>query len=108
MSWKLDGLTLVLTYDGGRLMKILTRGNGSVGMESIAMRSKRADGHTVFFKGGHKLVELFRVGKQCLGITVCLAGVATCTNLHSGHSKRGEDRKSFVKGFGAIKIGKNA
>lgn len=31
LSWKLDGLTLVLTYDGGKLTKILTRGNGSVG-----------------------------------------------------------------------------
>ena len=31
LSWKLDGLTLVLTYDGGSLTKILTRGNGTVG-----------------------------------------------------------------------------
>ena len=31
LSWKLDGLTLVLTYDNGRLVKILTRGNGTVG-----------------------------------------------------------------------------
>lgn len=31
LSWKLDGLTLVLTYDNGRLTKIVTRGNGSVG-----------------------------------------------------------------------------
>ena len=31
LSWKLDGLTLLLTYDGGRLVKILTRGNGTVG-----------------------------------------------------------------------------
>ncbi len=31
LSWKLDGLTLVLTYDGGRLRRILTRGNGAVG-----------------------------------------------------------------------------
>lgn len=31
LSWKLDGLTLVLTYDGGRLVKILTRGNGTTG-----------------------------------------------------------------------------
>ncbi len=31
LSWKLDGLTLVLTYDGGRLTKILTRGNGTIG-----------------------------------------------------------------------------
>ncbi len=31
MSWKMDGLTIVLTYDGGRLVKALTRGNGDVG-----------------------------------------------------------------------------
>ena len=31
LSWKLDGLTLVLTYDNGKLVKILTRGNGTVG-----------------------------------------------------------------------------
>ena len=31
LSWKLDGLTLVLTYDNGKLVKILTRGNGTQG-----------------------------------------------------------------------------
>lgn len=31
ISWKLDGLTLVLTYDKGKLTRILTRGNGTVG-----------------------------------------------------------------------------
>lgn len=31
VSWKLDGLTLVLTYDNGALTKILTRGNGHTG-----------------------------------------------------------------------------
>lgn len=31
LSWKLDGLTLVLTYDNGKLSKIVTRGNGTVG-----------------------------------------------------------------------------
>ena len=31
LSWKLDGLTLVLTYDDGQLVKILTRGNGVIG-----------------------------------------------------------------------------
>ena len=31
LSWKLDGCTLVLTYDDGKLVKILTRGNGTVG-----------------------------------------------------------------------------
>ena len=31
LSWKLDGLTLVATYDGGKLTRILTRGNGTIG-----------------------------------------------------------------------------
>ncbi len=31
MSWKMDGLTIVLTYQGGELAKAVTRGNGEVG-----------------------------------------------------------------------------
>ncbi len=31
MSWKMDGLTIVLTYQGGDLTKAVTRGNGEVG-----------------------------------------------------------------------------
>lgn len=31
LSWKLDGLTIVLTYNEGRLIKAVTRGNGEVG-----------------------------------------------------------------------------
>ena len=31
MSWKLDGLTVVLTYNGGSLVKAVTRGNGEIG-----------------------------------------------------------------------------
>lgn len=31
LSWKLDGLTVVLTYKGGELIKAVTRGNGEIG-----------------------------------------------------------------------------
>ena len=31
LSWKLDGLTIVLTYENGELQKAVTRGNGEVG-----------------------------------------------------------------------------
>jgi DNA ligase (NAD+) len=31
LSWKLDGLTIVLSYSQGRLVKAVTRGNGEIG-----------------------------------------------------------------------------
>ncbi len=31
LSWKMDGLTIVLTYNDGELIKAVTRGNGEVG-----------------------------------------------------------------------------
>ena len=31
LSWKLDGLTIVMTYQNGALLKAVTRGNGEVG-----------------------------------------------------------------------------
>lgn len=31
LSWKLDGLTVVLTYDNGELVNAVTRGNGEIG-----------------------------------------------------------------------------
>ena len=31
MSWKMDGLTVVLTYEDGVLVKAVTRGNGEIG-----------------------------------------------------------------------------
>lgn len=39
LSWKLDGLTIVLTYDEGKLQKAVTRGNGEVG-EVITANAK--------------------------------------------------------------------
>ena len=31
LSWKMDGLTIVLTYEDGKLAKAVTRGNGEIG-----------------------------------------------------------------------------
>lgn len=31
LSWKMDGLTIVLTYEDGKLVKAVTRGNGEIG-----------------------------------------------------------------------------
>lgn len=39
LSWKLDGLTVVLTYEHGQLLKAVTRGNGEIG-EVITANAK--------------------------------------------------------------------
>ena len=40
LSWKLDGLTVVMTYEGGELVKAVTRGNGRIG-EIVTENAKR-------------------------------------------------------------------
>ena len=55
VSWKLDGLTLVVTYDDGRLQKVVTRGNGHIGTNITHLARSidgipqqiEAQGHTV-------------------------------------------------------------
>lgn len=39
ISWKLDGLTLVVTYDKGKLTKIVTRGDGHIGTNITHLHS---------------------------------------------------------------------
>lgn len=43
MSWKLDGLTIVLTYDNGELVKAVTRGKNGIG-ELITANAKHFAG----------------------------------------------------------------
>ena len=52
VEYKLDGLTLNLTYDGGRLVQAATRGNGEVG-EGILPQAQtiRCIPHEIPFKG---------------------------------------------------------
>lgn len=52
MSWKLDGLTLVATYDNGRLTRLVTRGNGHTGT-NITHLAQAVDGvlSTIAYQG---------------------------------------------------------
>lgn len=40
LSWKLDGLTVVVTYRDGKLLKAVTRGNGEIG-ENVTHNAKQ-------------------------------------------------------------------
>lgn len=57
VSWKLDGLTLVLTYDNGKLTKILTRGNGSVGTNITYMKDALSGFPLSIPEKGHLVVR---------------------------------------------------
>ncbi|MEG0430917.1 MAG: NAD-dependent DNA ligase LigA [Anaerovoracaceae bacterium] len=52
LSWKIDGLTIVLTYENGKLQKAVTRGNGETGevVTSNARRFQNVPGQ-ISFKG---------------------------------------------------------
>jgi DNA ligase (NAD+) len=52
LSWKLDGLTIALTYSGGALVKAVTRGDGSTG-EVVTASARTFDNIplTIPFKG---------------------------------------------------------
>ena len=52
LSWKLDGLTVVATYENGKLLKAVTRGNGEIG-EVITHNAKFFEGlpNNITYKG---------------------------------------------------------
>ncbi len=57
LSWKLDGLTLVLTYDDGQLTKILTRGNGHTGTNITYMKNAISGFPKKIAYSGHLVVR---------------------------------------------------
>lgn len=57
LSWKLDGLTLVVTYDHGKLAKVVTRGDGHIGT-NITHLASAIDGIPATIKAsGHVVVR---------------------------------------------------
>lgn len=57
LSWKLDGLTLVLTYDYGKLTKILTRGNGATGTNITYLKNSMQGFPLTIGYQGHMVVR---------------------------------------------------
>lgn len=57
LSWKLDGLTIVLTYDDGQLKHAVTRGNGEIG-EIVTHNAKFFEGVPRYIKyKGHLVLR---------------------------------------------------
>ena len=81
MSWKLDGLTVVLTYRDGSLAKAVTRGNGEIG--EVITNNARVFANVplnIEFKG-----------------EAVLRGEAVITTMNSERDKRFHHRRSSAK-----------
>ena len=57
ISWKLDGLTLVVTYDNGKLSKIVTRGNGHIGTNITHLASAISGIPKTIKEKGHLVIR---------------------------------------------------
>lgn len=77
LSWKLDGLTIQLTYDDGALLKAVTRGNGEIG-ENVTHNAKyfkgvpktiNFDGHLVIRGEAHITYSQFKKINDMLPVT---------------------------------------
>lgn len=56
-SWKLDGMTLVITYDNGTLTRIVTRGDGYVGTDITRLKDAIGGVLTKIDYKGHLVVR---------------------------------------------------
>lgn len=57
LSWKLDGLTLVVTYDGGKLTKVVTRGDGHIGTNITHVASSLIGIPKTISEKGHLVIR---------------------------------------------------
>ncbi len=90
LSWKLDGLTIVLTYENGELSKAVTRGNGEIG-EVITANARvfRNIPHKISFTGrmvlrGEAVIKYSDFEKINAGIEDVDAKYKNPRNLCSG------------------------
>lgn len=57
LSWKLDGLTLVVTYDHGKLTKVVTRGDGHIGTNITHVASSLIGIPKIISEKGHLVIR---------------------------------------------------
>lgn len=57
LSWKLDGLTLVVTYDHGKLTKVVTRGDGHIGTNITHLASAISGIQKTVKEQGHLVIR---------------------------------------------------
>ena len=84
---KLDGLSLAVTYDKGKLVDAITRGDGQVG-ERITPNAKRMKGVPHKLKGNHSITVRGEIILKLSDMKKAFPGAANPRNQASGTSKR--------------------
>lgn len=100
LGWKLDGLTLVVTYDNGKLSKIVTRGDGHIGTNISYMAGYIAGIPLKIKHNGHLVVrgEAVISNEDFLSINEMMEEpYANPRNLASGTLSLKEDEVALVK-----------
>jgi len=84
---KLDGLSLAVTYDKGKLVDAITRGDGEVG-ERILTNARRMKGVPHTLKGKHSITVRGEIILKLSDMKKAFPGAANPRNQASGTSKR--------------------
>jgi len=84
---KLDGLSLAVTYDKGKLVDAITRGDGQVG-ERITPNAQRMKGVPQKLKGNHSVTVRGEIILKLSDMKKAFPGAANPRNQASGTSKR--------------------
>lgn len=84
---KLDGLSLAVTYDGGKLVDAITRGDGQVG-ERILANARRMKGVPGKLKGNHSVTVRGEIILKLSDMKKAFPDAANPRNQASGTSKR--------------------
>jgi DNA ligase (NAD+) len=84
---KLDGLSLAVTYDGGKLVDAITRGDGQIG-ERILSNARRMKGVPHALKGKHSLTVRGEIILKLSDMKKAFPDAANPRNQASGTSKR--------------------
>ena len=87
LSWKLDGLTLVVTYDNGRLTKVVTRGNGHIGTNITHLAPAIAGIPQQIDEMGHLVIR----GEAVISYPDFEQNRALLTNPDGTYTERGKD-----------------
>ena len=112
ISWKMDGLTVVLTYENGELVKAVTRGNGEIG-EVITGNAKMFVNipHRIGYKGkliirGEAVIRYSDFNRINDAITDVSAKYKNPRNLCSGSVRQLNNKITKERNVNFFEIGR--